>query len=150
MIKQPNEVLSYFIESLEQEKQFEFNMNHWFQTEDFSLSEPYAVENTCGTSACIAGTVAYRLNPKSDISCQTLIEQWIGCPEDEYTYTDEHDYVESVLDDIFSSALLYGEVELIDITKEQALTLLNRLLNKSHETWESLYNSISDIKWSNL
>jgi hypothetical protein len=146
-MKTPNEVLTFFIESLEQEKQFEFNMYHWFQTEDNATSEPFKVENTCGTSACIAGTVAYRLNPKSKAHCENTIEQWVGLPESDYT--DEEDYAENALGAIFTSAILYGEVELIDITKEQALILLNRLLSESHDTWESLYGSIDEIKWDN-
>jgi len=141
-MKTPNEVLSYFIESLEQEQQFEFSMKHWFQTEDYAIVTPYEVENTCGTSACIAGTVAYRLNPKSTESCELTIEKWIGFPEYRLDYTDEQDYAESVLDGIFTSVYLYGEEYLADISKEQALTVLNKLLKESHDTWKSLHISI--------
>jgi hypothetical protein len=146
-MKTPNEVLAYFIESLEQEQQFEFNMYKWFQTECDSPSVPYEVENVCGTSACIAGTVAYRLNPKSRVSCEQTIQQWIGLSVSDWSA--EQSEAECALDAIFTSAILYGEVELIDITKEQAITLLNKLLSESHDTWESLYESIYEIKWGN-
>ena len=153
-MKTPNEVLSYFIESLEQEKQFEFNMSQWFQTKDDNLEElyvaPYEVENVCGTSACIAGTVAYRLNPKSKVSCEFTIQKWIGLHEDLRDDTYEHDCVEAALDAIFNDAYLYGETYLEDVTKEQALTLLNKLLKESHDTWKSLHDSIYKIKWSNI
>ena len=149
-MKTPNEVLSYFIESLEQEKQFEFNMNNWFSNETDSFITPYEVENTCGTSACIAGTVSYRLNPKSMSDCEETIQKWIGLPEDLGDYTNEHECVCSALDDIFTSAYLYGEEELDDISKEQALTVLNKLLKESHDTWASLHNSAFQIKGSNI
>jgi hypothetical protein len=148
-MKTPNEVLSYFIESLEQEQQFEFSMYNWFETEVEVLVTPYEVKNVCGTSACIAGTVAYRLNPKSKEHCEDTIEKWIRLPKDIEDDTDEDDFVRSSLDAIFISAILYGEKGLTEITKEQALTLLNRLLSESHETWESLYESIYKIKRDN-
>ena len=144
-MKTPNEVLSYFIESLEQEKQFEFIMKHWFQTEDYAIVTPYEVENVCGTSACIAGTVAYRLNPKSMLDCEETIQKWVGD-----SYSIEHDCVEAALDAIFNDAYLYGETYLEDVTKEQALTVLNKLLKESHDTWKSLHDSITKIKWSNI
>ena len=147
-MKTPNEVLSYFIESLEQEQQFEFSMKHWFQDEDYATVTPYEVENTCGTSACIAGTVAYRLNPKSTESCFRVIERWVGISvlsEPTSWVTDEHNYVESVLDGIFTDAYLYGEEYLADVTKEQALTVLNKLLKESHDTWESLHESMGIV-----
>jgi len=153
-MKTPNEVLSYFIESLQIEKQLEFDMESWFRLEDgSSVWSPQSVVNACGTSACLAGTVGYRLDPKSKDYCVVPIMKWIGL-ELNYAGQINHDdpvavAVEDSLSLLFTSEYTYGHdapMMLEDVTKERAIEVLQELLDESHDTWESLRSSLETFQ----
>ena len=150
MLKSPNEVLSSFITAVSEEKELEFAMKHWLRSADgTNEARPYEIPNVCGTSACIAGTVAYRMDPKSDETCEVMIFQDVGLTlNDDWgelhvsAPLEEHKAHRS-LGRIFSSQALYGRIYLSDISKEDVLMVLAQLVEGNYSSWESLNNELS-------
>ena len=150
MLKSPNEVLSSFITAVSEEKELEFAMNNWLRSaEGESEARPYEIPNVCGTSACIAGTVAYRMDPKSKETCEVMIFQDVGLTDlnswdgpRNSAPTEEHKAYRS-LSRIFSSAELYGRDILSDISKEDVLIVLAQLVEGNYSSWESLNDELS-------
>ena len=149
MLKSPNEVLSSFITAVSEEKELEFAMKHWLRSADgTNEARPYEIPNVCGTSACIAGTVAYRMDPKSDETCEVMVFQDVGLDLDDWgsphdsASLEEHKAYRS-LSCIFSSSALYGRDNLSDISKEDVLMVLAQLVEGNYSSWESLNDELS-------
>jgi hypothetical protein len=104
------------------------------------------VKNVCGTSACIAGTVAFRLAPKSTESCTAIILGDIGVRIDS-EWSGEEQVVDCVLEAIFTSAALYGVEEgwLDLVTQDMVLKVLRKLVEANHNTWISLAEEVNRI-----
>ena len=129
-MKQPQEVILKFIKAIEEEKELIFNMENFYETQDgWSYTRPNLRENICGTSACIAGTLAYRLAPDSNEHAEQIIQKWAGISDNKKAI--------NCLDAIFTVPDVYGETWLEDVTLEQALYVLNKLL--VHTNWHDLH-----------
>ena len=137
-MKQPQEVILKFIKAIEEEKELMFNMGSFYSdthsynyTNSYNYTKPILVdrENICGTSACIAGTVAYRLAPDSTEHAEDIIVDWAGLWDNKEAI--------NCLDTIFTVPDLYGEMWLEDVTQEQVLSVLHKLL--VHTNWNDLY-----------
>ena len=138
-MRQPQEVFTYFIKCLKEEAELQFDMGGWYihpegvpsgLNRPIRVASPISVTNVCGTSACIAGTVAYRLDPSGEIDADDIVKHWVGDAEADYGD------MEDSLDYIFNEASLYGERELPEVTKDAVLTLLEHL--SDFETWEGV------------
>ncbi len=152
MLKSPQFVLKHFIDAIEAEKEFIFDMNNWYRNPNQGAeTKPFEIPNTCGTSACIAGTVAYRLDPKSKVSASTMIMEWVGLDvedvwgslKDDASYEDTS--CDSCLDKIFTSAYLYDSYDLADVEKDEVLSVLKGLLVEFPDTWVELLELIEGI-----
>ena len=151
MLKSPTAVFNHFITALKEEKELKFNMNYWFHIPDnYTPMNPKGVTNVCGTSACIAGTVAFRLDPQSTESAVVSVMAWVGLKTDDKwgglapTSSTEEMECDRALDILFTNAFVYicGDDDLDTVTKEQVITFLTGLVKEGHHTWESVRQSI--------
>lgn len=157
MLKSPNTVLQSFITAVEEEKELSFAMSHWFETptgegEFPEPTEPNNIANVCGTSACIAGTVAYRMDPNSNVHCETMILEDVGIPLIDSDFlgstvrddaTPEEREANHSLGHIFSDSWVYGKEWLADVTKEDVLVVLKQLVESNYSTWTALNEELS-------
>tara|TARA_R110000851_G_scaffold283956_1_gene437538 strand:+ start:190 stop:660 length:471 start_codon:yes stop_codon:yes gene_type:complete len=152
ILKSPNEVLTHFIAALNVETAMQFAMDEWYTTHGFTESKPADVENVCGTSACLAGTVAFQLDPKSEETASALVRQWAGVTEARYNArTEEEIACAGSFASLFTDYELYGESydDLAEVSKDDVLRVLAELVAENHETWESTYESIVTIIHAN-
>ena len=146
MLKAPTPVLQSFITAITEEKELSFSMAHWFNREGISENKPKDVKNVGGTSACIAGTVAFRMDPKSTDSCTAMIMRDIGVRvsngwghlSNDATLGEQA--VEEALDRIFTNSNLYGvpDGNLDEVTQDMVLEVLGKLVESNFSTWEEL------------
>ena len=146
MLKSPNEVLQHFIDALNKETQLKFDMDNWYSNPEAggAMISPHKVTNVCGTSACIAGTVAFQLDPKSTLSASTTVLKWVGVKLSDpwgslnVFASDEEVACDESLDRLFTVAAVYDSMYLEDVTKEDAIKTLSSLVSEEHTTWKSL------------
>ena len=137
-MRQPQEVFEFFIKCLKEEVELQFDMSRWYvhpnlvknYNKPLRVDSPSSVTNVCGTSACIAGTVAYRLDPSSEVNADKVVKHWVGNVGADYGE------MEDALDYIFNEARLYGAESLEEVTKDDVLTLLEEL--HGFETWDEV------------
>ena len=157
MLKSPNEVLQHFIDALNKETELLFAMDNWYYTFNSGAeSKPSEVKNVCGTSACLAGTVALQLEPKSKVSCTAVIMEWVGIEvDDEWgglveAATSEESACDEVFDHLITEYELYGEFDdLMEVSKEAVLSTLASLVSENHSTWDSVLESTKATICSN-
>ena len=157
MLKSPNEVLQHFIDALNKETELLFAMDNWYYNlKSGAESKPFEVKNVCGTSACLAGTVALQLAPKSEVCCTTVIMEWVGIEVDNDWggladgATSEEVACDEVFDKLFTSCEPYGDFyDLMEVSKEVVLSTLASLVSENHSTWESVLESIEATVRSN-
>ena len=121
-----NETITFFLECLAT-TEMGFNMQDWFYN-GAPWGTPSAVEHTCGTSACIAGTVAAHLAPESEDHVMGIISDWVGAGAVQ----------RCILRIIFEDSSFYGRVSITDATLEDVVTKLNEV---KHMTWEDMEKS---------
>ena len=145
MLKSPNEVLQYSIDALNKETQLKFDMDNWYFDSKLmggAMLSPHKVTNVCGTSACIAGTVAFQLDPKSTLSASTTVLKWAGVKLSDpwgslnVFASDEEVACDESLDRLFTVAAVYDSMYLEDVTKEDAIKTLSSLVSET--TWVNL------------
>ena len=149
MLKSPNEVLQHFIDALNKETELLFAMDDWYYNPVSGTdTKPSEVKNVCGTSACLAGTVAFQLEPKSKVKCTTVIMKWVGIEVDDVwgdpvdDATSEEIACDGVFNNLFTQCDLYGEyVALMEVSKEDVLSTLTSLVSENHSTWKSVQDS---------
>lgn len=153
MLKSHNTVLQSFIIAVEEEKELAFDMRSWFKIDGINEDTPFEIPNVCGTSACIAGTVAYRMDPNSNVHCETMILEDVGIPVAYNTIgiggiirgdasPEEHEANHS-LGYIFFDSLVYGKDSLADVTKDDVLVVLKQLVASNYSTWTDLHEELS-------
>jgi len=118
------ESLTFFADKVEQEQQLAFNMANWYTInigQEYQQNEgkPSDVLNVCGTSACIAGTVAFALDPKSKSCANITCTKWVGVNQDTWSCP-----AARCLDNIFTTAEVYGHEHLEDISKQEVIDAL--------------------------
>ena len=149
MLKSPNEVLQHFIDALNKETELLFAMDNWYYKPNSDTTHiPSEVKNVCGTSACLAGTVALQLEPKAKVCCTTVIMKWVGIEVDDFwgvladDATSEEVACAEVFDNLFTKCDLYGVYDdLMEVSKEDVLSTLTSLVSENHSTWKSVQDS---------
>ena len=151
ILKSPNEVLTHFIAALNAETAMQFVMDEWYTTHVGTKNRPADVENVCGTSACLAGTVAFQLDPKSMKTASAVVRHWAGVPSWWEARTEEEIACAGSFDSLFMEYELYGESydDLAEVSKDDVLRVLAELVAENHETWGSTYESIVTIIHAN-
>lgn len=140
-MKTVSEALNFFADVVEAEQELSFNMRNWFETAEDSFGRCSQVVNVCGTSACIAGTVAFHLDPTGgNVACD-VVERYLGIPIGErYAQVPggEFAHILNATHAIWHEEVLYGveEGEPSKITKEIAVTKLREWAK--FESWEDL------------
>lgn len=141
-MKSVNEALTFFADTLEAEQELQFDMSSWYRNTHFYdqptsksgspvFTQPKKVaNNVCGTAACLAGTVAYRLDPNSSQPCTDIVIDWVG---DEY-------YVSLALEELFKSPKVYGARAMHYATKDAVIMKLRELA--IYGSWEELYKCL--------
>ena len=146
ILKSPNEVLTHFIAALNAETAMQFAMDEWYTIQGRGESRPADVENVCGTSACLAGTVAFQLDPKSEEYASAMVSQWAGVPRYCSARNSEEHACADSFDSLFTYYSLYGDYDdLAEVSKDDVLRVLAKLVAEKHETWESTYESIETV-----
>lgn len=133
-MKTTKEALTFFADTLENEKEFNFNMSDWYRI-PYTLAGPACpsrVSNPCGTAACLAGTVAYRIDPTSTQNPAEVCAEWVLG----FNMTDWY-LIDKTLTYIFTRGFVYGKEDLYDITKETVINSL-RSLAALDLTWKGL------------
>lgn len=169
-MKSVKEVLEFFAKCLEEEKQLGFNMANWFtEIETDSPIEFFRAKtkpNFCGTSACIAGTVAANLakDLKSydvkHIGAWEICEIYVfGHDTKEFNKTPFHERddilsntkgewdaktVRQCLEWIFICPRVYGKDRLSGIEKDDAIARLKEWANLPD--WDALYEVLDMIR----
>lgn len=137
------ESLTFFADKVEQEQQLEFSMCNWYTINlengyPQNEGKPSEVPNVCGTSACIAGTVAFALDPKSKNYAEHTCLQWVGCTEDTWLCPTRR-----CLDRIFTNPEVYGHEHLEDISKQEVIDALREWAQCS--SWEELKDRLNKL-----
>ena len=137
------ESLTFFADKVEQEQQLAFNMANWYTInmgQDYQQNEgkPSEVSNVCGTSACIAGTVAFALDPKSKNYAEYTCLQWVGCVENTWPCP-----TRTCLDRIFTNVDVYGHEHLEDISKQEVIDALREWAQCP--SWEELKDRLMSL-----
>ena len=140
-MKTTKETLNTMADLLEDEKLISFSMTHWLRDviENETHNIPAQVTNVCGTAACIAGTMAMHIAPKSEEYCDDLCVAWVLEGS-----TDPDDYVENTLDFIFGTPQAYGKQELEHISKDWAISKLREWAALGMD-WEQLNTYIEEV-----
>ena len=135
-MKTVNEALKFFIACLEAESAPAFNMAHYYQTSDGSTFEApaEAAVHTCGTTACIAGTVALALDPSSRDDSSYVVFEYVT--EHEYDTGREGQSANKCLTAMFINSDLYGATHLVDIDKAHAIACLQKW--SEFDSWTAL------------
>ena len=135
VIKTPNEVFTFAAKCVT-ESVFGFNMKEYYSS---GAIYPSRVDNPCGTSACIAGDMAYNIEPTSNLRPVSVVRSWVSGGTCKYYESQNIRYVRDAilsLDLVFDSPRVYGKCKLGDITKDEALRLLNKLAGL--DKWEEV------------
>tara|TARA_R110002020_G_scaffold286921_1_gene502372 strand:+ start:190 stop:618 length:429 start_codon:yes stop_codon:yes gene_type:complete len=142
MLKQPKEVIRHFLKCLKEEKELKFDMDYWFHVGDTDPYYPCDVKNVCGTSACLAGTVAYRLDPSAEQEPEKIVRNWVGLGGLYVDFGDEKKHCHNTLHYLFREPEIYREKYLCNVTKEQVIDLLEDLADL--DTWEQVAYEVTD------
>ena len=143
-VKTPNEVFSYGIDCIKESK-FSFNMDQYYRTTRrthdtvFDSRTPSCVRNPCGTSACIAGDMAYSIDPSRKDTAPRVVYLWV-MNGSRYADSDQWGGIWYSLESVFHEPALYGVSELEDITKDRAVRLLRELSQLSD--WDLVHHYI--------
>ena len=139
VIKTPNEVFTFAAKCVT-ESELGFDMAQYYSTVAMC---PSRVNNPCGTNACIAGDMAYNIDPTSNLRPVSIVRSWVSEGTD-LCYVPQHSrHVCDALDLVFDSPRVYGEQTLEGVTKDAALKLLSKLAK--FDTWENVLNYLYDL-----
>ena len=150
-LKLPNEVFNYAVDSLVNSS-FGFDIGSYYADTTGSYTSPQEIEGdlatVCGTTACIAGEMAYNLIPESAHDAYGIVIGWArGKGLDNVT-----SYLPSITtpglepgaDDMISSLdLVFLDTRIFrlkggeEVTKEMAIKLLQELA--TFKDWTSVY-----------
>ena len=136
--KTPNEVFTFAAKCVT-ESVFGFNMKEYYSS---GAIYPSRVDNPCGTSACIAGDMAYNLDPNSLVHAASIVQTWAVGSTYYHTLTKSGQDAYDSLDHVFENPYIYGTENLADIEKGDAIALLNRLAK--YETWEGVLDHLEE------
>ena len=78
VIKTPNEVFTFAAKCVTESK-LGFDMVECYSCKlgsYYCTTAPSDVNNPCGTSACIAGDMAYNIDPKSKLHAVNIVQAW--------------------------------------------------------------------------
>ena len=131
-LKTPNEVFTFAAKCITI-SEFDFDMVEYYST---SSVAPSSVDNPCGTSACIAGDMAYNLDPLSDLSPISIVHSWIVGGQHDYPLFSDSQVAEDALDMVFANPYVYRKKELRYITKDVAIAVLNKL--SEFDNWKDV------------
>ena len=132
-MKTLNQTVTFFLECMTA-SQMHFDMANWYFKDGYAEGNPGQVEHTCGTSACIAGTVAAYIAPTSGEHVTDIVLDWVN-PDEAYA-----SIIPTCLDQIFTVARFYGKQELDEVTEELVRAKLETLKNS---TWEELHDNLN-------
>lgn len=126
-----NETMTFFIDCLKS-TELQFDMTNWLMDGEIITCSPYEVEHNCGTSACIAGTVAMHIDPSSNKEVLDMCASWID--------EDAAEEVYECLGTIFTGEHFWGVTSLDEVTLEDAIAKLESI---KHLTWSEFYDNIN-------
>lgn len=155
-MKTPSTVFNYFLECLDK-THMAFDMSFWYQDGKeliHSLSSsvetregPADVENDCGTSACIAGSVAMEIDPNSNIQADIICRHWVSDNQPPTKGSEVH-ISNEVLSMVFNYEECYGPYrDLSEVTLDDARKLLSEL--STYQTWKEVLSRLKEIERGN-
>lgn len=168
-MKTITETFQFFIKCLEEETTLGFAMEHWYSQSNGKEFNQYGnpwvgdspemaqkhlkdedLQEGCGTAACIAGTVAFNLDKRTDKSAYKVVYEWVreGKPyaeapydESEQYYVDECTASEGVLDTFFTTPEVYGYDHLKNVTKVMVIHNLQKAADQCEGMdWQEAQN----------
>lgn len=160
-IRKPLEVLTFFKKCLVEEKELGFNMGVWYSVDREGMENPYSstapltISNPCGTSACLAGTVAFRVDSISRKHPTDVCYDYVmGCNDWRkklpYYGTNDVTHMRSSLSRLFTSAGLYHKDRLVKITKADVIDLLSSLIHYINQDTKLLNNYKSLCEYQSI